>query len=166
VYDAFKVLGINESPVTEEIVKKAFRQACKKFHPDINPAGKEMMILVNKAKETLKDASYPIEFKIDECYNYGDEINEALNKIINLQGLIVEVCGAWVWVSGNTKEHWNILKGSGFKFSAPKKMVYFRPNYASARRYRKDGLAMDEIRNKYGTDNIKTKRTYFLSAHS
>jgi len=95
--------------------------------------------------------------KNDEGYNYGEEINEALNKIVNLQGIIIEICGAWVWVSGNTKEHWTTLKEAGFKFSPPKKMVYFRPEYAQTRRYKKDGLSMDEIRGKYGADKIKTK---------
>lgn len=166
MYDAFKVLGITESPVTEEIVKTAFRQACFKFHPDRNPAGNEMMILINEAKETLKNASYPVEFKNEEGYNYGEEINEALNKIIHLQGIIIEICGAWIWISGNTKEHWSILKEAGFKFSPLKKMVYFRPQYAKTRRFKQDGLSMDEIRSKYGADKIKSKKIHFLPAHS
>ncbi len=165
MYDALKVLGVQESPVTEEMVKTAYRQASFKFHPDRNPAGIEMMKLVNEAKEVLKDATFPIEHKSEAGYNYGEEINEALNKIINLQGLKIEVCGAWVWVSGSTKEHWTILKDAGFLFSPPKKMVYFRPYYAKTRRYKKDGLSMDEIRSKYGADNIKSKKPYFLAAH-
>lgn len=165
-YDALKILGVTESPVTEELVKAAYRQASLKFHPDRNPAGIEMMKLVNEAKEALKSESYPFEYKAEEGYNYGEEINEALNKIINLQGLIIEVCGAWVWVSGNTKEHWTILKDAGFKFSPPKKMVYFRPHYATARRYKKDGLSMDEIRGKYGVDNIKSRKPFYLQAQS
>lgn len=165
-YDALKVLGITETTITEEIVKNAYRQASLKFHPDRNPAGHQMMILINEAKEVLKDVTYPLEYKNDENYNYGEEINEALNKIINLQGIIIEICGAWVWVSGNTKEHWVTLKEAGFKFSPPKKMVYFRPEYAQTRRYKKDGLSMDEIRAKYGADNIKTKKPYQISARS
>lgn len=99
MYDALKVLGVTESPVTEEVVKAAYRQACLKFHPDRNPAGHQMMLLINEAKEALKKATYPIEYKNEEGYDYGEEINEALNKILTLQGLVIEVCGAWVWVS-------------------------------------------------------------------
>lgn len=98
-------------------------------------------------------------------HNYGEEINQALNKIVTLGDLTIEVCGAWVWVSGNTKEHWNILKEAGFKFSAPKRMVYFRPQYAVSRRYKKEGLSMDEIRGKYGVDNVKSKNRIYLPAH-
>lgn len=166
MYDALKILGITESPVTEEIIKTAYRQASLKFHPDRNPAGNEMMLLINEAKEILKNVTFPFEYKNEEGYNYGEEINTALNKIINLQDLVIEVCGAWVWISGNTKEHWTILKDAGFKFSPPKKMVYFRPQYAKTRRYRKDGLSIEEIRNKYGADKIKIKKPFFLQAHS
>ena len=165
-YDALKVLGITESTITEEIIKTAYRQVSLKFHPDRNPAGHQMMILINEAREVLKEETYPFDYKSEEGYNYGEEINEALNKIINLQGIVIEICGAWVWVSGNTKEHWETLKAAGFKFSAPKKMVYFRPEYAQTRRYKKDGLSMDEIRSKYGADNIKTKKPYCISARS
>lgn len=165
-YDALKVLGITETTITEEIVKTAYRQVSLKFHPDRNPAGHQMMILINEARDVLKNETYPFDYKNDENYNYGEEINNALNKIINLQGIVIEICGAWVWVSGNTKEHWEILKEAGFKFSPPKKMVYFRPVYAQTRRYKKDGLSMDEIRAKYGVDNIKTKKPYYIAARS
>lgn len=165
-FDALKILGVVESVITEEIVKAAYRKACFKFHPDRNSAGIEMMKLVNEAKDCLKGETFPFAYKNEEGYDYGEEISLALNKIINLHGLIIEVCGAWVWVSGNTKEHWPVLKEAGFKFSPPKKMVYFRPHYASTRRYKKDGLSMDDIRNKYGADNIKAKKTFYLAAHS
>lgn len=166
IYDALKVLGVTESPVTEEVVKTAYRQACLKFHPDRNLAGNEMMILINEAKESLKAVTYPFEYKNEDGYNYGEEINEALNKIMNLEGLKIEVCGAWVWVSGSTKDQWILLKEAGFKFSPPKKMGYFRPEYAKTRRFKKDGLSMEEIRSKYGADNIKTKKPFYLTTHA
>ncbi|MBY0315666.1 MAG: J domain-containing protein [Bdellovibrionales bacterium] len=165
-YDALKVLGVTESPVTEEVVKTAYHKACFKFHPDRNPAGAEMMKLVNEARESLKVATYPIEYKNESGYDYGDEINAALNKVIHLEDVKIEICGSWVWVSGNTKEHWPIFKEAGFKFSPPKKMVYFRPQYAKTRHFKKDGISMDEIRDKYGSDRIKGKRAFYLPAHS
>lgn len=45
-------------------------------------------------------------------------------------------------------------------------MVYFRPQYAKTRRYKKDGLDIEEIRSKYGTGKIKTKHPFYLAAHS
>lgn len=166
MYDALKVLGVTESPVTEEIVKQAFHKAALKYHPDRNLAGAEMMKLINEARDSLKEATYPIEYKNESGYDYGAEINEALNKIIHLNDIKIEVCGSWVWVSGNTKEHWPMLQEAGFIFSPPKKMVYFRPEYSKRRRYKKDGVSMDEIRAKYGSDRIKNKKPLYLSSHS
>ena len=58
--DALNILSINEKEVTQEMVKKAYRQACKVYHPDINPAGTAMMQAVNEAYESLSSESYPI----------------------------------------------------------------------------------------------------------
>lgn len=161
IYDALKVLGINEQSVTEEIVKGAYYKSCKRYHPDLNPAGTEMMKLINEAKDSLKSAQFPVELKEEtESYDYGAAINEALNKIIHIQDIKIEICGSWVWVSGNTKEHWPLFKDAGFRFSGPKKMVYFRPE-SESKKYRKGSLSMEEIRQKYGASSIKRKM-FFL----
>jgi len=101
--DAAKILGIN-GDINPEIVRQAYRRACSKYHPDKNPGGLEMMKAVNLAYESLKDTTENIELE-DSALNYGDELNAALNAIIDLDGLEIELCGSWVWVSGNTKEH-------------------------------------------------------------
>jgi len=36
--DALNVLGIGFEDITPEIIKQAYRQAAKKYHPDRNPA--------------------------------------------------------------------------------------------------------------------------------
>ena len=54
-YDAAKILGLS-GEITPEIAKKAHRTACKKYHPDINAAGEEMMKLVNEAYDVLRCA--------------------------------------------------------------------------------------------------------------
>lgn len=45
--DAAAILSI-AGDITTELVKGAYRRAASKFHPDKNPAGTEMMKLVNK----------------------------------------------------------------------------------------------------------------------
>ena len=46
IFDAVKVLGIESPEVTQNCVKKAYKEASKKYHPDINPSTEEMMKLV------------------------------------------------------------------------------------------------------------------------
>ena len=163
IYDAIKVLGVEFTEITKEDVKKAYRSASKKYHPDCNPSGAEMMKLINEANEALKDAQYPIVVNESDAYDYGSEINEALNAIIHLGGLIIEVCGSWAWVSGETKTYKDTLKAQGFKFSGSKKMWYFRPQSQKKLWFHKGNLSIDEIRCKYGSQKMKNRQHYALS---
>lgn len=167
VYDAIKVLGITDlKEVTKEDVKKAYRRASKKYHPDCNPSGEEMMKLTNEAHAALEKANYPISINIRSAYDYGSEINEALNAIKAFQGLLIEVCGAWVWVSGETRTHKDILKAKGFLFSGNKKMWYFRPQSQKRFWRGKSQSSIDEIRTKYGSQRIRNRQPYALEAHA
>jgi hypothetical protein len=150
--DALNILEIHTNPVTPEIIKQAYRKACSKYHPDRNPAGTEMMKLVNVAYAALENFTGEVSTNDDTQKDYGDALNAALNAIISL-GLTLEVCGVWVWVSGDTKPHKETLKTAGFMW-APKKMQwYFRPaEYKS--RTRGKTWSMDKIRDKYGSEKI------------
>ncbi len=148
--DAAQILGLS-GEVTPEEVKRAYRQAALKFHPDRNPAGTEMMKIINAAYDLLKDYAGEIETEesTGEAGNYPEAVNEALNAIIGLDGLDIEICGAWVWVDGETYRHRAVLKKAGFRFASKKKRWYFRPeNWRSSSRGQ---YSMDDIRYKYGS---------------
>lgn len=159
--DAAKILGIN-GLITKEITKKAYRVASSKYHPD-KGGSVEMMQAVNQAYETLKDYSGQVEAG---DINYGSDLNTAINKIINLQGLTIEVCGAWVWVTGETKQYAKILGrkegGAGFFFAKKKAAWYYRPaDWKSASR---GSWSLDKIRNTHGTTEVKTRKLKAVAA--
>ena len=145
IYDAAKILELSGN-VNPAMSKKAYLKACKKYHPDINPAGDEMMKLVNSAYDAIKD--YEGEIK-DQQSDYGEAINNALNQVFGLSGLIIEICGAWLWITGDTKEHKDKLKQAGFKWASKKKAWYFRPEEYRSRS--KGNSSLEEIREKYGS---------------
>tara|TARA_R110000868_G_scaffold266583_1_gene525821 strand:+ start:37393 stop:37881 length:489 start_codon:yes stop_codon:yes gene_type:complete len=153
-YDAFKILGLS-GQLTNDDIKLAYRRACKAYHPDRNPAGLEMMQLVNAAYEVVKDFTGEADVSADEA-NYGEAIAEALNHIIGLAGLSIEICGAWVWVSGETKQHRDVLKAAGFKWASKKQVWYYRP--ASQRSFSRGKLSLTDIRQKYGSKTVKKER--------
>lgn len=145
IYDAAKILSLS-GDVTPEIVKKAYVEACKKYHPDINPAGAEMMKVVNAAYEVLKGHSGTIK---DEQSDYGELFNDALNAILPLDGLTIEICGVWIWVTGDTRKHKDALKSAGYKWASKKKAWHFRPDQFRGRSH--GNTSLDDIRTKYGS---------------
>ena len=150
--DALNLLSLT-SPVTQAEIKKAFKTASLKFHPDRNPAGAQMMIAINAAYEALKTLGDNVEAKGEFTEtNYAEELNEVLNSLLALEGLILEVCGNWIWISGDTKQHKKALGKDGLKcfWSNPKKMWYFRP--AEYKSLSRKSSSMDKIRETYGSN--------------
>lgn len=149
IIDAANILGLS-GDITQEDVKKAFHAQAKKYHPDINPAGTEMMKVINAAFEALKDYTGTIKEE-DSNSDYPAALNDALTAIITLVGLNIEICGAWVWVTGNTFKHKDALKENGFKYASKKKSWHFRPeNWKSSSRGQS---TMEDIRFKYGSSS-------------
>lgn len=145
IYDAAKILNIT-GDATPEIIKKAYWAACRKYHPDLNPAGGEMMKLINAAYDVLKDYQGHIK---EQQTDYSEKVSDALNAVFGNPDLIIELCGAWVWITGNTKAHRETLKSAGFKWSAKKEAWYFRPEEYRSRS--KGSVTLEEIREKYGS---------------
>lgn len=154
IQDAAKILSLS-GDITPDQVKQAYREAVKKYHPDVNPAGEDMMKVINEAYAVLKDYSGSIKA---EQTNYADVLNDALNCVFSLQGIVIEICGAWLWITGNTKEHKDTLKDSGFKWASKKKAWYFRPEEYRSRS--KGSTPLDQIREKYGS--VKPVRNNYM----
>lgn len=64
--DLYRILGVNQKADSTKI-KKAYRRAAKKYHPDISPKSEEKFKEVQEAYETLSDpekkADYDLEIK-------------------------------------------------------------------------------------------------------
>lgn len=148
--DALNILGIS-GEYTPDTIKQAYRKACAAYHPDRNPAGLEMMKMVNQAYDVLKNESGTVK-KDDDLSSYGQDMFNALSKIISL-GFDIEICGAWVWLHGDTKPHRETIKEAGFKWAPKKKLWYYRPdNYRSSSRGQ---FSMDQIRERHGSKTVK-----------
>lgn len=161
--DALKVFGLDGKASFEDI-KKAYRKACSQYHPDRNPAGLEMMKVINCAWQSLSDyveGSVYFDSAQDDELNLSEEMSAALNAIIHL-GLEIEICGTWIWVSGNTREHKEVLKAAGYRW-APKKCLWmWKPEGQKSKGRGK--FSMDEIRLSHGSQTVKSKSFLRLSA--
>lgn len=157
IQQALNVFGL-EGELTVETVKKAYKKLALKYHPDRNPLGEELMKAVNAAFEVLMNNVDNINKfqseKSEERYNYGEELEKVLTALSAMAGIVFEVVGNWVWITGDTINHKDALKEVGCKWAPKKKMWYYRPEEHRSTWNRREH-SIDEIRVMYGTSGSK-----------
>ena len=153
IKDALNLLNLAQGATQKEI-KKAYKAASKKYHPDVNSGGEFMMKAINNAFDSLKDyEGEQVEDFTEQ--NYGEELNAAIQAIIELN-LNIEVCGSWVWVTGDTRAVKDTLKGAGYRWANKKKSWNFRP--AGWKSKSRGSYSMNKIRNTYGSQKVRNEK--------
>lgn len=146
-----------------EELKKAWKELCKKHHPDVGGSLEIMQAINNeydKLFEELKNNHNSThEKKVTEA---SGEYREVMMKIINLEGIEIELCGTWLWLSGNTYKNKESIKAAGFEWSKSKKMWYWHPEEQESLFYR-GKKSMDSIRKTYGSEKVTVSQVYALS---
>ena len=125
---------------TLEELRKQYKELLKKYHPD-NPNGSTeatqevnaeyddlFKLLKNKHDHSTEQTSDSDKKNYDNMkYNFEEDekLREVLQAIIHLSDITIEICGSWIWISGNTYQHKTELKEHGFKFASKKKQWYW-----------------------------------------
>ncbi len=149
---------------TAEELKKEYRKFAMKLHPDIvggdGEEFKDMQAEFEKLWERLKNvhqnAKGETYTKTAETAEAPQEFIHIINTLVRLNGIEVEICGSWIWVSGNTKAHKEILKQLNFKFAYKKKAWYFHKD--KYRKKSKEDYTMDDIRDMFGSKRYEQKQ--------
>ncbi len=166
-----------------EEIKREYRRLCKQWHPDlgaqiadeierrtkkmqeINVAYAQASAVYRhedirqRARQYNKPEPTPQDYADADATD--ERIREAIEKIVVLEGLDIEICGLWVWVSGTQKrgtsvanDHaLDVLMQTGFKYSGGKKKWHFAGVPAGG--YRK--FTMEQIRQRYGSKKVESK---------
>lgn len=155
-----------------QALKARYRELAKAHHPDLHPEeGDEIMKAINvEYDELVRRLSHVApdgrtEATAEQARDAADmatAYREAVYKIIHLDGLEIELCGAWLWVSGDTYKHRDALKAAGYRWASAKKMWYWRSEeYAGHHSRRKTDIA--DIRMKYGSERVTGSHRYALA---
>lgn len=149
---------------TLDALKERYKTLAKAYHPDINPdAGDEIMQQINAQYDDMVKrlsrvaADGRTEATEQEARNaatMAQAYRDVIAQIIHLAGLNIELCGAWLWISGETYANREALKAAGCCYAGNKKAWYWRPDEAACRRSRRNTTMID-IRIKYGSERIK-----------
>ena len=147
---------------TAEELKKAYRTWAKKLHPDLGGNAEEFKVMqaeYERMWERLKNVHKTAEGKTytakTETTAAPQEFINIINVLIRLEGVNVEICGSWIWASGNTMTHKDTLKSLGFKWAYKKRAWYYHTEPYRKRSHRE--LTLDEIRDMFGSQSYTTK---------
>ena len=163
----------NEVHNLEEL-RKQYKELLKKYHPD-NPNGSTeacqeinseydrlFKLLKNKHESKQADTESKKNDFDNMKWDFEEDaaLREILQKVIHFENIVIELCGSWIWISGNSYQYKDELKEIGFKWASQKKQWYWHSE--AFRKKGKKTLSMDDIRSYYGSTEFKAEERRLL----
>lgn len=150
------------NPSTLEELKKQYKQLAMEHHPDrggsteaMQEINNEYDVLFSSLRNTHRTAEGKTYTTEKETTETPEEFKNIINILINLEGVNIEICGSWLWLTGNTKEHKEVLKSLKFRWSKSKRAWYYHTS--DYKKKSKKTFSLDEIRDLYGSKTVQAK---------
>lgn len=138
-----------------EHLRREYHRLCIVMHPDKGGDHEEFCRMKAEYEEMLPGAIAGEDPKRGFTMAYEREIMEMIEKLMNIPGIIIDICGSWLWISGNTMDVRENLKALSFRFSGKKKNWYWSPYRSNGKR--RGRYTMEQIYNKFGRETIETE---------
>ncbi len=142
---------------TLDQLKAEYRRLAMKHHPD-RGGNLEAMKAINNEHDKLfeilkaqQNAKADADSTIKHTTETAEEFRDILDVLLKLRGLTVELCGCWLWISGDTITNKDALKAAGCRWSSGKKMWYWRHPEDSSGYHKGRKYSIGDIRSKYGS---------------
>jgi hypothetical protein len=139
-----------------DALKKQYFKLAKKYHPDAGGTTSQFQQLQAEYEKLLnallKGSNFTTEQKNNEV-DLDKAMRGIIDAIINLDGIVIELIGKWLWVSGNTYPVRTVLGSVG--------LIYFKKEgkpywvYKGVESSSRGGTTMEDIKAKYGSKNIQ-----------
>lgn len=156
------------TPSTLEELKAMYKRLAMQNHPD-RGGSTEAMQEINTEYQQLFDRLKNVHQNAKgEQYTSNTDSTEApadfieiIDKLAKLPNIIIELCGSWLWITGETRAVKEELKEIGFRWSSNKKAWYYHEG-AYIKRGGKSH-SMEEIRDMYGSKQYNGSRMQQLA---
>ena len=152
----FKYFKVDWNTPIEE-AKRQYHKLVMEHHPD-RGGNEEAMKQINVEWDYLYKHNFNVHESMsgsvytDERQDVPDEVTQRFAKIIsalvNLDGVGIEICGSFIWLSGDTYQWRELLKGLGFKWARKKKRWFLAPQRKGKRN---NNWSMEKIRARHGS---------------
>jgi len=142
---------------TLQELKTTYRKLVLKHHPDVGGNEATMKAINNeyeKALQLIKDNPDNPDSK-KAYYDIPKDFFKIIEALIYLEGIEVEICGSWIWVTGNTKQHAAYLKQNGCKWAGKKLAWYWHSG--DYKKFTNKVFTLDEIREMHGSEKLESK---------
>lgn len=146
---------------TLDELRIAYRKLAAIHHPDVGGDVATMQAINaehDRVFESLKAAHNASADEYHQTTETPEEFRRVVVELLKLSGLNIEICGSWLWIGGNTREHKEALKALGCKWSK-NKMLWSWHHEEAGRKWRRGNYSMGDIRRKYGSYNIQMSET-------
>lgn len=157
------------SPKTIEELKQQYKRLALTHHPDVG-GDNESMKEINAEYDTLfarlKDVHQAADGNIytakASTKETANQFRDIIDKLIHMANINIEICGSWVWVTGQTYQYKETLKGIGFKFSKQKTAWYYHGE--GYRKHNSKTYSLEEIRYLFGSETVNRESQLALQA--
>ena len=154
-----------------EDLRKQFHNRCVELHPDKGGdhaafirMKEEYDRLIQRAAagEALGAAADNRQAR----YTFAGEqaLAEAIERFARVPGIVLELCGSWLWCTGDTMPVHERLKALGARFSRKKTAWYFSPYMGTGKKYRPKFRDMQGVRDRFGSIIIDSQKESLLAA--
>lgn len=138
--------------------KQLYRELAKRFHPDNGGTGEDLKEIISEFKLWFQKFKNIHANKEGKTYTSKQETSETaeqfidiINNLSTIPSIEVEMCGDWLWITGNTYQYKEQLKEFGCRWSIGKKKWYWTTDpYMKGYKH----PTMDQIRNRYGSEHV------------
>ena len=93
---------------TLDELRIAYRKLAAIHHPDIGGDVATMQAINaehDRVFEALKAAHNASADEYHQTTETPEEFRRVVVELLKLSGLNIEICGSWLWIGGNTREH-------------------------------------------------------------
>lgn len=140
---------------TLEALKAEYKRLAKLHHPDVGGDLETMQAINAEYDKAVKCmASDPGHQDAKRAQREDVErFREIIAALVKIPNIVIELCGSWIWITGDTYTNRDALKAAGCRWASKKAAWYWHAPDDGCRHSKRD-LSLDEIRERHGSKVI------------